>query len=98
MRITFLVRSLERGGAERQLVALAGGLRGRGHHVGVAVFYGGGPFERDLVAADVGVVDLGKRGRWDMARFVTRLIRTLRSDPPDILHAYMPVADILSAV
>ena len=38
MRILFLIRSLEVGGAERQLVLLANGLARRGHQVAVAVF------------------------------------------------------------
>ena len=39
MRILFLVRSLEVGGAERQLVLVARGLARRGHQVSVAVFW-----------------------------------------------------------
>lgn len=95
MRILFLVRGLNRGGAERQLVAAAAGLRGAGHDVGVAVFYGGGAFEHDLRARGVAVHDLGKRGRWDPS-FLARLVRLVRTMRPDVLHAYAPVPNLVA--
>ncbi len=97
MRILFLLRSLDYGGAERQLSLLAPGLARRGHDVGVAVFYAGGPLGRPLEDAGVRVVDLEKRGRWSMGRFVPRLIRLVRGFAPDILHGYLPVPNILCA-
>ena len=98
MRILFLLRSLDYGGAERQLSLLAPGLARRGHEVGVAVFYAGGPLGRPLEDAGVRVVDLEKRGRWSMGRFVPRLIRLVRGFAPEILHGYLPVPNILCAV
>ncbi len=95
-RILFLIRSLGRGGAERQLVALATGLRRAGWDVAVACFYGGGAFQRDLRQADVAVIDLGKRGRWDTAGFLRRLWRTLREHDPDLVHGYLTVGNLLS--
>ena len=89
MRILFLVRSLDLGGAERQLVALSQGLQQRGHDVSVAVFYGGGRFEAELRARNVEVHDLQKRGRWDVVRFLARLAGLVRRLRPDILHSYM---------
>jgi glycosyltransferase involved in cell wall biosynthesis len=94
--ILFLIRSLERGGAERQLVMLASGLRRQGWLVAVACFYAGGPFRRDLEDADVQVINLAKHGRWDVFGFLWRLIRTLQKTRPDIVHGYLPVPNILS--
>ena len=48
MNIMFLIRSLEVGGAERQLASLARGLQEAGHDVSVVVFYPGGKLEADL--------------------------------------------------
>jgi glycosyltransferase involved in cell wall biosynthesis len=98
MKIAFLIRSLDYGGAERQLVALAKALRRQGHEVSVAVFYGGGPLESDLRDMDVPVVTLDKRGRWDMVGFARRLIRFVRAAAPDVLHSYLGIPNILTAL
>lgn len=89
MKILFLLRTLNRGGAERQLVLLARGLRQRGHEVAVAVFYPGGPLEAELRESKVPVISLGKRGRWDVLGFLTRLVRTVLHERPDVLHSYI---------
>lgn len=97
MRIIFLVRSLEIGGAERQLVAVARGLRRRGHEVGVAVFYRGGVFEDELRADGIAVHDLRKRGRWETGALLLRLAAVVRAERADVLHAYMD-ANVFAAV
>jgi len=98
MKIALLIRSLNYGGTERQLVALAKGLHERGHPVGVAVFYPNGPLEKDLREAGVPVRALDKRGRWDVLGFLWRLIRLLREERPDILHSYLVVPNLLTAL
>lgn len=97
MRVLFLVRSLDVGGAERQLVVLARGLRSRGHEVSVAVLYGGGAFEEDLRRDGIQVHDLAKRGRWDLAPVLRRLARLVGSERPHCLHAYMSLGNLLAA-
>lgn len=96
--ILFLTRSLDRGGAERQLVVLAKGLADRGYPVAVAVFFGGGAYEPELAEARVRVIDLGKQGRWDILPFLLRLLRLLRKEHPVVLHAYLSVPNILAVV
>lgn len=96
VKITFLIRALTIGGAERQLVVLAKALHERGHRVQVGVFYGGGPLERDLHDAGVSVTSLDKTGRWDTAGFLYRLGRFLRSTSPDVVHGYMGTSNYLS--
>lgn len=93
----FLVRSLDIGGAERQLVELLRGLRACGRDVAVLVFYPGGPLESDLEAAGVPVIPLRKRGRWDVAGFLHSLLRELRRQRPAVLHAYMDIPNIAVA-
>ena len=63
MRITFLIRSLAVGGAERQLRNLAGGLLRLGHTVSVLTLYEHESFESDLINAGIVVRSLGKRAR-----------------------------------
>ncbi|MDD3653299.1 MAG: glycosyltransferase [Desulfotomaculaceae bacterium] len=98
MKITFLIRSLDYGGAERQLVALARELHRYGHSVAVLIFYSGGPLQQDLEKAGVPVISLEKRGRWDVLGFLGRLIRFLRRERPDILHGYLVTANILTVL
>lgn len=96
--ILFLTRSLDRGGAERQLVELAKGLTHRGHAVAVAVFFGGGVYEAELTEAGVCVINLGKQGRWDVLPFLSRLVRLLRKERPAVMHSYLGVPNILATL
>ena len=98
MKIVFLVRSLNYGGAERQLTLLSKGLRQRGHDVVVVVFYSGGPLEKELVDAQVRVRPLNKRGRWEVFGFLIRLIQVLREERPDILHGYLHDANLMTMI
>lgn len=95
MRILFLVRSLNRGGTQRQLVNLAIGLHRRGHVVRVVTFYSGGALSEDLLTSGVPVESLGKYGRWDIVRFAFRLVRLIKGEAPDIVHGYL-AANILT--
>ncbi len=98
MTIMFLVRSLDHGGAERQMILLAKGLRARGHDIIVALFYGGWPDEQELRDAGVRVVHLEKHSRWDLFSFATRLIRLVRKERPSILHGYHGTPNLMSLV
>ena len=89
MKVLFLTRALNVGGAERQLVVLARGLRKRGHEVAVAVFYPDGVLEGELKEAGIPILSLAKRGRWDVVGFVLRLIHLVRCYRPDVLHSYI---------
>ena len=95
--ILFLAHSLEGGGAERQLVNLALGLALRGRRVSVAVFYDGGPYGAGLAAAGVKLIDLNKKGRWDILPFLSRLLRLLRAQRPAVLHSYLAGPNIIAA-
>jgi glycosyltransferase involved in cell wall biosynthesis len=97
MRILFFVRGLNVGGAQRQLVALMRGLHSRGHDISVAVFYGGGVFEDEVRAEGIPIHDLRKRGRFDTLTFMARFIRLVRSERPQIVHAYMGGANLFAA-
>ncbi|MDP3332337.1 MAG: glycosyltransferase [Methylococcaceae bacterium] len=98
MTTLFLARSLDRGGAERQLVALAKGLATNGHQVAVAVFYAGGVFDAELAAAGVRLINLDKKGRWDVLSFLIRLLTLVRDERPVILHSYLTVPNLLTVM
>ena len=97
MRVIFLIRSLESGGAERQLVILAANLARQGFSVSVVTYYGGGQLESELQGiAGVRVMSAGKRGRWDVAGFIWRLWKLVREVRPDVIHGYMYGANELA--
>jgi len=85
----FLIRSLHRGGAERQLVELARCLDRERFRSTVLCFYPGGALGKDLLRDGIGVISLEKRGRWDIVGFLWRLIRFLRTLNPDIIYGYL---------
>lgn len=96
-RLVILARKLTSGGAQRQLVALAKGLRARGWDLHVVLFYGGGIYDADLADAGVPVHCVEKRGRWDLAGFLWRLFRALHTLRPDVVYSFLDVPNILAA-
>jgi len=96
-RVVFLIRSLDVGGAERQLVMLAKELKARGTDIHVLTFFPAGVLRAELEAADVPVYSLGKCGRWDVPGFILRLFRQLRHLRPSVLYSWLSTANTLAA-
>lgn len=97
-RIVVLARKLDQGGAERQIVALAKGLKEKGHDVQVVLFYVGGIFDGELTTAGVPVHFVGKRGRWDAVGFLVRLALILRRLRPATIYSFLDLPNILAAL
>lgn len=95
-KLWFLARSLDHGGAERQLLVLARRLRDEGHDVGVAVFYPGGGLEPGFHQAGIPIYAFHKKGRWDVFGFLRDLVRWVRRERPSVVHAYLTVPNVLS--
>jgi len=96
-RIALLIRSLEYGGTEAQVVGLANGLAQSNYAVSLLVFYRGGVlFGR--VSPEVRVRCLEKRGRWDTFRFLQSLLSALIEERPDVLYSFLPVANLSTCV
>ena len=98
MRVVFLVRSLDYGGAERQLLLLAKGMDKSRFEPVVLCFYDGGPLQTELLQAGIRVISLNKRNRWDVAGFLWRLAHKVIELKPDVLHGYLPVPNFLAAL
>ena len=99
LRVGLLIRALTVGGAERQLVNVARGLRRAGHDVHVLVFYRAGTFlEAELAESGVPVVDLEKRNRWDVLGFLGRLRSAARDLQLDVVYSFLPTANVVAAV
>jgi len=98
-RVAFLVRRLDRGGAERQLIELARGLDKARFEVTIITFYGGGGFVSEITPeSGVDLLCLEKSGPWDTLGFLSRLIRAVRRLRPHIVHGYMSAANELSVI
>jgi glycosyltransferase involved in cell wall biosynthesis len=98
IRVVFLIRSLGRGGSERQLATLARALNRERFEVTVITFYPGGDFEKELADGGVRVVSLRKRGRWDILGFLWRLRRALGQIRPHVIHSYLVEPNLLAVL
>ncbi len=94
----FLTRTLDPGGAERQLTILSKSFYRSEHQVTILVCYANGPLQKELEDAGVSVISLNKRGRWDILVFLFRLFAVLRKVKPSILHGYLVFPNILTAL
>lgn len=91
-RILHIIPTLDRAGAEKQLVLLAGGLRQRGYDVRVAVLTRDGPLRADLEAAGVPVILIGKRWKLDPSAY-RRLCAAIREFEPEIVQTWIFAAN-----
>ena len=97
IRLLFLNRQFERGGAERQLIELLKGIDKSRFSIAVATFYEGGPLYQEIKdIADIQLLPLYKRHRWDILSFLWRLRRAVHAFRPQIIHGYMGVANQIS--
>jgi glycosyltransferase involved in cell wall biosynthesis len=92
--IALLIPGLDRiGGAERQMMLLAKGLRGRGWQVSVVALSGSGSeAAAELIAGDITFLSLRMRkGLADPGGWI-RFNLWLRRERPDVVHAHLPHA------
>jgi glycosyltransferase involved in cell wall biosynthesis len=95
VKITFLIRALNLGGAQSQMVLLAQELQKKGHQVSVIAFYDG-VHKQALLASGVTVHTL-KQGRWDIFGFLWRLVKLVRQQSPDVLYGYLATCNLLTS-
>jgi glycosyltransferase involved in cell wall biosynthesis len=96
IKVALIIRSLDRGGAERQAVTLAKVLDKKRFDTTILTFYPGGALERELDGNGVRLISLGKRGRWDLPAFLGRLTYHLRRLRPDVIHSYLDIPNLLA--
>ena len=98
MKILFLIRSLDRGGAELQMVLLAKEMAKRGLHIGIATFYDDNSFSNVLEKHGVNVISLSKRNRWDMLSPLLELVKLLNRQKNVLLFSFMTSANIVAVL
>lgn len=97
-KIAILIRSLDVGGAERQVAQLARALAQAGTPIIVITFYPDGVFYRALAESGVRVISLSKGGRWDVFGFALRLWRVIADENPAVLYSHLNVPNVLAAL
>jgi len=87
-RVLFIIATLDRAGAEQQLVRLCVGLDRRRFQPAVSCLTRGGPLERELREARVPVWIAGKRSKYDLT-VLARLTRVMRRFRPHLIHTWL---------
>lgn len=92
--VALLIPGLDRiGGAERQLMLLAKGLRGRGWRVSVVALSGtGGDAAAELAGAGIAFLSLEMHKGLADPRGWLRFHRWLKQEKPGVVHAHLPHA------
>src|SRR6185295_3219227 len=97
-RILFLIHKFIQGGAEQQLYELVKGMDKQRYEITVGCFVEGGEKWHDFKAlSGVQTICFQRKSRLDFL-VLRRIIAFLKSNPADIIHAYLPPATILGIV
>jgi glycosyltransferase involved in cell wall biosynthesis len=91
----FLIRSLNIGGAEKQLLTLLQGMDKTKIDPVVVTFYPGGELLPDFNRQNLRVLSAGKTGRWDIFSFISGLLKIIHSEKPDVIVSYLVAANLL---
>jgi glycosyltransferase involved in cell wall biosynthesis len=94
MRIVFVIGSLGRAGAERQMMMLASGLQTRGHIVSIVCLDGTGGFDEEARQRGLNVLILEK-GFPKLIRSMATYMRHVRDVEPHIVYAFLPKQHIV---
>jgi len=99
-KVLMVITDFAPGGAERQLVLLATRLAARGWPLKVVSLMPPAPTAKDwlkaLERAGVEVLSLDIRRKWQFLQAWWRLRRVIRAEQPQIVHAFMVHANLLS--
>jgi glycosyltransferase involved in cell wall biosynthesis len=98
LKILFIARQLNIGGAERQLVTLANELAARGHEIVIASYYPGGALSKKLDTSRVRLISLDKRSRWDVFSFCFNVVRVVRRERPAVVHGWMYTQNVIATI
>jgi len=97
MKIALIIPTMDRGGAEKQVVLLAIGLKSAGHDVRVMLLTRDGPRSNELRDAGVPVEVIGKKFKGDLTS-LWRLKKRLIAWKPDVVHTWLFAANSFGRV
>lgn len=96
--LAYVITSMDYGGAERQVVALAAGFRRRGWNVDVITLIKPRALADELSEAGVRLRSLGMRRSVPDPRAIPRLAALLNRRSPAVVHSHMVHANLLARV
>jgi glycosyltransferase involved in cell wall biosynthesis len=96
-RIGLIIPTLDRGGAEKQLVLLAKGLNRELFEPHVVLLTRDGPYRKELEEAGIPVTLIGKRFKYDPTALI-RLTRFLKTQRFDLVHTWLFAANCYGRV
>jgi glycosyltransferase involved in cell wall biosynthesis len=95
-KVAFIIRDLNYGGAQRQLITLVKGMDKQSFDVTLLYFYSGGLLLKDLKDSGCRIICLEKQERWDVLGFLWRLVQHLKTIHPDVLHGYLGESNLVT--
>ncbi len=106
MKIVYLLPNIEPGGTERQVVALARRLDRRRFAPSLVTTAGGGALYAEfrefmpvaVLAGDPAHANPTRTRPWAQAAMIGRLAGIFRAERPDIVHAFLPAANVLGPI
>lgn len=97
-KVLFLIRSLNIGGAERQLLNLLQFLDRREFEPVVVSFYSGGTILSEFTDRKITVRTVSKNSRWDVIPFLIRLVKIIHTEKPYLVVSYLVAANLLAVL
>ncbi|WP_302119157.1 glycosyltransferase family 4 protein [Allorhodopirellula heiligendammensis] len=97
LKIALVIPTMDRGGAEKQVVLLAIGLAQAGHDVRVVLLTRDGPRSESLRQAGIDVVLIGKKFKVDPTALI-RLTKWFGRWQPDVVHTWLFAANSFGRV
>ncbi|MCM8818103.1 MAG: glycosyltransferase [Candidatus Omnitrophica bacterium] len=88
IKISYIIATLQIGGAEKQLLYLTKNLNKERFIPLVIVLRKNGPLKKEFLKNNIQVIEIGKRFKIDIL-FLLKLIKILKKENPQIVHTFM---------
>ena len=98
IKIAFVLRSLETGGAERQVIELASGLNKKNFESVIICFYNRGNLRKVAIEKKINIIFLEKNSRYDLYPFLKKFHKTIKEIKPDIVHSFLDSPNIITSL
>jgi len=93
MKIMLFTESLTSGGAERQIVELAKGMKANGHDIIVSFYRKYYHYKNELTKNEIRVEEFRKNGKFDL-KFIINLAKFIKDEQPDFIISYKTIPNI----
>lgn len=98
MNLLLAIRSLNAGGAEKQMILLAKNLAKLDHKITLVIFYNGVWDSEIKNIENLELVCLEKRGRYDIASPLIRYAKIVKNSKFDAIYSFLPEMNIFTTI